>query len=285
MSAVSTQNADWNREVQDGERFEFGANWTKFADQIDEERIQQSERVIREKLRVDSLEGLTFLDVGGGSGLHSLAARRLGAKVHTFDFDPNSVSCAKALRERFRSGDGGWIIERGSALDPDYVGSLGQFDIVYSWGVLHHTGDMYTALDLVDGAVKPGGRLYLALYNDQGRPSEVWTAIKVAYVKSPKLGKLALTIGAGAYFETRAAVGRLLRLQNPLPFETWERKKQSRGMSVWTDLVDWVGGYPFEVSKPEEIFEFYRERGYRLETLKTCAGGLGNNEFVFIKES
>jgi 2-polyprenyl-6-hydroxyphenyl methylase/3-demethylubiquinone-9 3-methyltransferase len=47
------------------------------------------------------------------------------------------------------------------------------------------------------------------------------------------------------------------------------------------DLIDWVGGWPFEVSTPEEVFNFYRRRGFQLEALKTCAGGLGCNEFVF----
>jgi 2-polyprenyl-6-hydroxyphenyl methylase/3-demethylubiquinone-9 3-methyltransferase len=54
-----------------------------------------------------------------------------------------------------------------------------------------------------------------------------------------------------------------------------------RGMSPWRDVVDWVGGLPFEVAKPEEIFEMFQQRGFSLDRLRTCAGGLGCNEFVF----
>ena len=54
-------------------------------------------------------------------------------------------------------------------------------------------------------------------------------------------------------------------------------------MSFWQDLIDWVGGYPFEVSTPEQIFDFYRARGFTLPRLHTCGGSLGCNEFVFRK--
>ncbi|MCC6874320.1 MAG: class I SAM-dependent methyltransferase [Sandaracinaceae bacterium] len=274
----------WQDEVSAGERFEFGANWKKFARAVDDERVQEARRALAASLRVDSLAGKSFLDVGGGSGIHSLAARLLGARVHTFDYDPSSVECARTLRDRFAPGDADWTIEQGSALDASYLAKLGHFDIVYSWGVLHHTGDMWRALELVEERVKPGGLLFLALYNDQGRVSRLWTRVKKAYVGSPRPGKMAITIAAGLYFESRSALGRVLRLENPLPFAQWEKKKRDRGMSVWTDLVDWVGGYPFEVSKPEEIFELFRTKGYRLEHLRTCGGGLGCNEYVFRNE-
>ncbi|MBZ0116452.1 MAG: class I SAM-dependent methyltransferase, partial [Sandaracinaceae bacterium] len=263
---------------------EFGSNWQRFAKELDEPRVEGAKRSMAASLGVESLRGLSFLDVGGGSGLHSLAARLLGARVHTFDYDPASVECARALRDRYRPDDADWTIEQGSALDPDYLARLGTFDVVYSWGVLHHTGEMWKALDLVAERVKPGGRLFLALYNDQGRWSRWWTLVKKTYVQSPPLGKKAIAATAIGYFETRSAFGRLLRGESPLPFQAWEKRKADRGMSIWTDIVDWVGGYPFEVSKPEEIFDFYKARGYRLEHLKTCGAGFGCNEFVFVKE-
>src|SRR6185295_10447431 len=98
-------------------------------------------------LKERSLEGRRFLDIGSGSGLFSLAARRLGASVHSFDLDPESVRCALELRRRFCPADADWRIEQASALDRRYLAALGEFDVVYSWGVLHHTGQMRDALE------------------------------------------------------------------------------------------------------------------------------------------
>src|SRR5262245_10622183 len=123
-------NAD---QIARGERFEFGENWSQFLSTIDQGRIQEAEMSLKALLEVDCLSGKSFLDIGSGSGLFSLAARRLGARVHSFDFDPKSVSCTRELKKNYFPDDESWEIEQGSALDRDYVGSLGQFDIVYSW--------------------------------------------------------------------------------------------------------------------------------------------------------
>lgn len=215
--------------------------------------------------------------------LFSLAARRLGAKVRSFDYDPQSVACTNELKRLYFKEDTNWIVEEGNVLDDNYINSLGQYDVVYSWGVLHHTGQMWQALANVEELVKKGGYLFIAIYNDQGGASNRWLKIKKSYNKSPKFIRMILVFGVGLFFESRSAVIRLVRLQNPLPFNDWKQKKKERGMSVWVDLVDWVGGYPFEVAKPEEIFQFYRERGFVLEKLKTCSGGHGCNEYLFTK--
>ena len=52
-------------------------------------------------------------------------------------------------------------------------------------------------------------------------------------------------------------------------------------MSAKHDLIDWVGGYPFEVASPEEVFRRIHPLGFELRHLKTCGGGLGCNEYVF----
>jgi 2-polyprenyl-6-hydroxyphenyl methylase/3-demethylubiquinone-9 3-methyltransferase len=199
--------------------------------------------------------------------------------VHSFDYDPDSVACARALRAEFLPDDPGWTIEQGSALDAEYLHRLGRHDIVYSWGVLHHTGDQWRALALIDDCVADAGVLVLALYNDQGPWSRWWRLVKQTYVGSPAPVRTGLVVAVGACLETKAVLGRLVRgeaLLAPL----WSSSRE-RGMHRWIDLVDWVGGYPFEVSTPEQVFEFYRERGYTLTHLRTCGAGGGCNEFVF----
>src|SRR5262245_11295643 len=110
--------------TDEGNRFAFGSNWRQFLSVLNPERINRAESSLLTMLKTDSLAGLRFLDVGCGSGLFSLAARRLGAFVHSFDVDLESVGCALELRRRYFPDDADWRIERGSALDRDYVGSL-----------------------------------------------------------------------------------------------------------------------------------------------------------------
>jgi 2-polyprenyl-6-hydroxyphenyl methylase/3-demethylubiquinone-9 3-methyltransferase len=270
-------------DIAKGSRFEFGKNWSKFLSVLGEDRIVEAEKSLKEMLETEIFENKRFLDIGSGSGLFSLAARRLGAKVHSFDYDALSVACTKELKNRFFVNDLNWTIEQGNVLDKNYLGSLGQFDIVYAWGVLHHTGNMSQALENVVPLVVGGGRLFLSIYNDQGTLSLFWRALKKFYVQSSKPIRILVVLWIGMILESGAAINRLIRKQNPFPFKYWAEKKKSRGMSVWHDLVDWVGGYPFEVAKPEKIFEFYQGRGFLLKKLKTCGISLGCNEFVFMK--
>jgi SAM-dependent methyltransferase len=180
--ATTTPPAGFEGEVARGERFEFGKNWSDFLAVVDEQRIGEAESSLREMLGVDDLTGRTFLDVGSGSGLFSLAAARLGAaRVRSFDYDPSSVACTNELRRRFGPPAADWSAEHGSALDAPYLRSLGRFDVVYAWGVLHHTGDMWAAIANVTEAVADGGRLFISIYNDQGLRSRLWRAIKRAY--------------------------------------------------------------------------------------------------------
>ena len=259
-------------------RFAFGRNWSKFVRGVDDVAIAESRAGLAALLRRDSLKGLDVLDIGCGSGLSSLAALGLGARVRAFDYDPDSVEATRTLLTAKAPG-GDWSVERGSVLDPAHMAGLDRFDVVYSWGVLHHTGAMWPAIDAAARAVKPGGLLALALYNDQGGASRRWLAIKRLYVASPAPVQTALVLAVGAFFELRTAAIKLARRTNPLPFGEWRRRK--RGMSVWHDLVDWVGGYPFEVCKPEEAVEFLAARGFQLKSLKTVGGGHGCNEFLF----
>jgi 2-polyprenyl-3-methyl-5-hydroxy-6-metoxy-1,4-benzoquinol methylase len=281
--ATTTPPAGFEGEVARGERFEFGKNWSRFLAVIDEQRIGDAESSLREMLGVDDLAGRTFLDVGSGSGLFSLAAARLGAaRVHSFDYDPSSVACTNELRRRYGSATVDWRAEHGSALDAQYLRSLGQFDVVYAWGVLHHTGDMWTAIANATEAVADGGRLFISIYNDQGARSRLWRAIKRAYNALPTALRVPFAVLVMAPRETLSAAASTAR-GRPLDYlRSWSGRR-ARGMSRWHDLVDWVGGYPFEVATPEMVFDFVRARDFTLERLKTCRGGLGCNQFVFLR--
>lgn len=265
--------------VAGDKRFAFGENWLRFLDSVDEGRIESSMSAIAEMEEVDDLLGRSFLDVGCGSGLSSLAARRLGASVHSFDYDAASVAAAEEMRRRYAPDDLEWTIEQGSILDREYVSSLGRYDVVYSWGVLHHTGDLDTALDHVVGLVAPDGLLHLAIYNDQGRMSEKWRAIKRRYVEAGPAQQRLLEAYVSVRLGWRAVAARLVgRRRGPLGYG---KEGDARGMSWWHDIRDWVGGYPFEVAKPEEIVARCRAHGFQLRSLRTVGGGHGCNEFVF----
>ncbi len=270
-------------EVARGERFDFGKNWSAFLSVLDDDRIATAEASLKEMLDCENLDDKTFLDIGSGSGLFSLAARRLGAKVHSFDFDSNSFACTQELRNLYFPNDSSWRVEQGSALDADYLHSLSKFDIVYSWGVLHHTGEMWRALENAVIPTKPGGRLFIAIYNDTGSQARRWHWIKKTYCRLPRVLKTPFAIAAILPDEGKSFIKALITLKPQNYFRSWTQYKTGRGMNRWHDIMDWVGGYPYEVATVDEIFEFYKVRGFSLTRVKSGGVGLGCNEFVFDK--
>jgi 2-polyprenyl-6-hydroxyphenyl methylase/3-demethylubiquinone-9 3-methyltransferase len=270
-------------EIARGDRFEFGQNWSQFLPIIDEERIQQAETSLREMLEVDSLSGKTFLDIGSGSGLFSLAARRLGARVHSFDFDPKSVYCTTELRKNYFRDDESWKVQEASVLDGEFMKSLGQYDVVYSWGVLHHTGNLWTAMEHAQQRVAPGGKLFIALYNDTGSQSARWHWIKKTYNGLPGILRSPFAAVVWLPNELKLSAKSVLTLNPKHYTDSWTQYQKNRGMTKWRDIIDWVGGYPYEVSTPDEVFDWARERGFSLTKLKCGRVGLGCNEFVFVK--
>lgn len=272
-------------DLASGERFMFGENWRAFLHHLTEDRIVTAIQSLQEDLGVADLEGKRFLDIGCGSGLFSLAARRLGARVHSFDYDPASVACALELRRRYFPDDPEWTVEEGSALDRGYLESIGTFDVVYSWGVLHHTGEMWKALENAALPVSDdGGLLFIAIYNDCGAESLSWRRKKKRYNELPKLVRPAYALAMMAPYEIKEIARALLAFRPIQYVRSWTDYRGKRGMSRWHDIIDWVGGYPYEFATADELVAFYRERGFAAKVVRR-AGGLGCHELVFVHSS
>ena len=258
-------------DVAAGKRFEFGRNWSSFLRVLNDDRIRKATKSLQEMLDLERLNGLSFLDVGSGSGLFSLAARGLGAQVFSFDYDPRSVDCTRELKRRYFEGDPSWTVEEASVLDCEFMESLPRFDIVYAWGTLHHTGRMWRAIELAADRVGTNGILFIMIYLDMGSASVAWRRVKRLYCSS-FLGKTAVLAVYVPYFVALWLLVDVYKLRNPLRRYTEYYKR--RGMSKFHDLVDWLGGYPYEFAKPGEVIRFVEARGFTLQKLR-------NTEYVF----
>ncbi|MBI3168591.1 MAG: methyltransferase domain-containing protein [Chloroflexi bacterium] len=260
------------------ERFPFGENWLNFLNVLSDEHIVEAERSLRAFLGDYDLKGKRFLDIGSGSGLHSLAARKMGADVVSFDYDPQSVACTKELKSRYFPNDEIWKVNPGSILERSFIESLGEFDVAYAWGVLHHTGVLWQALYNAQIPVRQGGLLFVAIYNDQGIISSLWKIVKRFYC-SGWFGRMLMSMIFYPIFFLSGLLIDLIHLQNPAT--RYREHKKYRGMSLLHDWRDWLGGYPFEPAEPGRIINFYKNLGFELVHLQPTGHGFGNNQFLF----
>ena len=258
--------------------FSFGKNWQDFVDYyLTPERIDIAKQHLVEFLEVSDLKGKYFLDIGCGSGLSSLAAYKLDAeKIVSLDIDPYSVKTTEKLKEMV-GNPSHWIVLQGSILDDEFIGTLEKADIVYSWGVLHHTGRMWEALEKATCLLSNTGYLYISLYVTTFR-SDYWTRIKKRYNNASTFGRRLMEIW---YISWYTFIRRLLHFRNPLR-PILEYKKR-RGMAYITDVRDWLGGYPYEHAKIEEVLSFARKK-FHLELINIKTGE-ANIEYLFIKKS
>ncbi len=257
--------------------FPFGRNWKYFSDRyLTRERIEIAKRCLLEPLELADLAGRSFLDIGSGSGLSSLAAFELGAqRITSFDLDPLSVETTRALRRR--AGDPErWSVLRGSILDDAFLASLEKADIVYSWGVLHHTGSMWKAFEKAARLLRPNGLLFVALYTTTDR-SPYWIEKKQIYNRASTFRKKAME----ARYISGLFAGLLARGKNPFSFV--RNYKKNRGMAFLSDIRDWLGGWPYEDAKIEEVLRFAWARlNLELVNIRT---GEANTEYVFRSRS
>lgn len=269
-----------HEQVPSDVRFRFGKNWRRYLRVLNEERIHEAEQGLCRLLGMETLSGLRLLDIGSGSGLHSLAARRLGAVVRSFDNDPDSVACTATLRARCFGDDPYWRVEEGSVLDTEYLASLGRFDIVYAWGVLHHTGDMWQAMANVLPLVDNGGKLFIAIYNDCGSVSRRWLVRKRRYNRLPRVLRPLYFTAVWVPVEIASLAAHVRWRKTRAYFSQWTEYKRNRGMSRLHDMIDWLGGYPYEFADAADIVSFHERHGFKLVKLEENTG-YGCHQLVF----
>lgn len=258
-------------------RFGFGANWSRYLEVLDETKLTGAKDALSELVGRE-LHGARFVDVGSGSGIHSLAAWSLGAEVTSFDDDLESVACTARLRDSV--GAKRWSVERGSALDAIFMARLGSFDVVYSWGVLHHTGAMWDAISKTATLVAPGGTLVIAIYNYQPGASERWERVKRRYTVSGPLVRRALLSASFVRLWGRMIAFDAVHHRDPM--RRW-REYAERGMDPMVDLIDWVGGYPYEAATPEVVEKYVSDLGFQGGVVSRVEGH-GCNQFRFVRD-
>ncbi|MGU5814497.1 class I SAM-dependent methyltransferase [Aeromonas hydrophila] len=265
-----------SNDIQKELRFEFGANWQSYLDHnLSPERIAQARQHLLSFIGREDLRGLRILDIGSGSGIHSMAAFQAGAaEVVSFDYDAESVMATKRLHAMCQSPDN-WRVMQGSVLDPEFMNSLGQFDLVYAWGVLHHTGAVWTAIDLASTCVKPGGLMYIALYDSDwsAESPEFWYRIKQRYTASSAMVRRIYEAWYVARFVLRYSPFRLGHL-----LKHAREYKKNRGMDFYHDVKDWLGGWPMEYTRIYDAIPFLLARNMQLLRTKV---GEANTEYLF----
>jgi SAM-dependent methyltransferase len=236
-------------------RFAFGKNWQSFAAIADEESISEAQQGLAKLFPNGEIRGARILDVGCGSGLSMAAALRLGASgVDGVDIDEHSIGATRDLLARFDVGNS-WSVTKANLLDLP----VQPYDIVYSWGVLHHTGAMWRALKHVMEFVRPGGLLAVAIYR-RTPACAFWQREKRLYSSAPPPVRLFIrSLYKTAYLSAIAASGR-----NPFGY-VFNYHRRTRGMSFHHDIHDWLGGYPYESASPEEMVGFLSRRGFDIE--------------------
>jgi 2-polyprenyl-6-hydroxyphenyl methylase/3-demethylubiquinone-9 3-methyltransferase len=253
--------------------FRFGQNWKDYAlNALDERKLQQARQALAALLGQDDLSGQTFMDIGCGSGLHSVSAALLGAAaVYALDVDLACIEVTQETIRRFIPTDHSIQVRQISVLDGSAMAGLPQTDVVYSWGVLHHTGQMYLAMAIASERVKPGGLYVIAIYNKHVT-SPLWRVIKRFYNCAPGFVR---RIMYGLFYGLIYAAKWVVTRQNPLDKE--------RGMDFGYDVVDWIGGYPYEYASIDEIVHYVSGLGFHVERIIPAQVGTGCNEFVFRK--
>lgn len=263
-------------------RFGFGENWMNYVETISEAMILASRNNLKALVNIN-FSNISFLDVGCGSGIHSLAAVLEGAKVFSFDYDRDSVLASEKVREYKKISKELWHIEKGDILDLDYTSTLQKYDVVYTWGALHHTGKMWDAIHNTSTLVTEEGYLCIAIYNDQGWKSKFWWAVKYIYNKLPAgLNKVYAYI-LGTAFILLNILKYTILLKPMKAIGPLLKHNVGRGMNILHDMVDWYGGYPYEYASVEALNTFLKIRGF-IPTNIIETDTLGCNQILYKRQ-
>jgi 2-polyprenyl-6-hydroxyphenyl methylase/3-demethylubiquinone-9 3-methyltransferase len=252
-------------------RFKFGKNWQAFAETaLSNERVEKAREDFRILFRNVDVASKTFFDIGFGQGLSLCIAAQLSAEGSGIDVDSDNLAALQETANRLSVElPKVWI---GSILDDEMVNDLasrGGYDIVHSWGVLHHTGNMDKALRNAAQLVKPGGFFVIAIYRKHWS-SPAWKVVKWLYNASPEfVQRLLVAINYWIIYVAKF----LVTGKSP--------KGKSRGMDFYYDVVDWVGGYPYEYADANSIVSTISGLGFHSIDFFSAKVPTGCNEFVF----
>src|ERR1044072_4860473 len=119
--------------------FEFGTR--EYFDSIEEYRYREYAPWMKEALAFDRYAGKRVLEIGCGTGTDLLQFERGGAHVTGIDLTPRSIEISRQRFEVYGLKGGFAIGDAESLAFPDE-----SFDVVYSFGVLHHTPDTERAI-------------------------------------------------------------------------------------------------------------------------------------------
>lgn len=254
--------------MRDDGEFSFGFNWVDYVKTRMSEDIismhQTNLKSLYDSIGI-SLEEKSVFDIGSGSGLSSISFARLGASTITsMDIDSFSVEATAYTKNKFwNNSDIQWNIYQRSILDGIPIPDESQ-DIVYSWGVLHHTGDMWNAIRNSIKAVKPGGIFHVALYRSGSKFSKSLDE-KYRFKFADKETKIQML-----YNRAGQKINHI---------------KKDRGMNKFHDALDWLGGLPYDVADPEVLFSWLKEKhGFEVLYFRDRNGG-GNFTGILRKKN
>jgi SAM-dependent methyltransferase len=277
-----------NPDLKLDNHFNFGDNWRRLVKVISEDKLKYAIQDIQSFMAPESISGKSFLDIGCGSGLHAVAAWRLGAReVTTVDLDPKSLKHVQQLKKVFNIPDSfPWTHYVGNIASLEGLDNVSLSDVVYSWGVLHHTGDMWSSINNASSFVKTNGYFYIMIYRD-AYLAPFWKYLKKAYTFGPSFLRLILRgFFVSLFFMLLLAKHRSISKVKQR-IRDYDR---NRGMSWYIDIVDWIGGYPFEWASASQVCDYLASSGFKLQKIYPPVSpqpvgllGTGSYQYLFAK--